>query len=74
MMIESMFKNARGLANDDYHYFQEIILNSDNLLHVFLRGKKYPDYVAIFVCRKTANLGMALTKVRMGMPEIELSV
>lgn len=74
MMIESMFKKARGLADDDHHYFQEIIVNSDNLLHVFLRGKKYPDYVAIFVCRKTANLGMALTKARMGMPEIELSV
>lgn len=74
MMIESMFKKARGLPDDDHHYFQEIIVNSDNLLHVFLRGKKYPDYVAIFVCRKTANLGMALTKARMGMPEIEMAV
>lgn len=74
-MIESMFRKARGLAADSaHHYFQEIIVNSDNLIHVFLRGKKYPDYVLVFVCRKTANLGMALTKSRMAVPEIEAAV
>ena len=73
-MIERMFKKSRGVTDDGHHYFQEIIVNSDNLIHVFLRGKKYPDYVAIFVCRKHANLGMVLTKARMAMPEIEMSV
>ena len=73
-MIERMFKKSRGVADDGHHYFQEIIVNSDNLIHVFLRGKKYPDYVAIFVCRKHANLGMVLTKARMAMPDIEMSV
>lgn len=72
--IEQIFKKARGLAQDDHHYFQEMIINSDNLIHVFLRGKRYPDYVACFVCRKTANLGMALTKSRAAMPDIEASV
>lgn len=52
-------------------YFQRIIVNSDNLLHVFMRGKRYPDYVAVFVCRKSANLGMALTKARIAMPALE---
>ena len=33
-----------------------------------------PDYVAVFVCRRTANLGMALTKARMAMPKIEAAV
>ena len=70
-MIEKMFKKSRGVADDNHHYFQEIIVNSDNLLHVFMRGKRYPDYVAVFVCRKSANLGMALTKARMAMPELE---
>ena len=69
--IERMFKKARGLQDDGYHYFQEIIVNSDNLIHVFLRGKENPEYVAVFVCRKTANLGMALTKARLTMPELE---
>jgi hypothetical protein len=72
--IERMFKRARGLADDGHHYFQEILVNSDNLIHVFLRGKKYPDYVAVFVCRKSANLGMALTKARLAMPELEAAV
>lgn len=70
-MIERMFKKARGLQDDGYHYFQEIIVNSENLIHVFLRGKTNPEYVAVFVCRKTANLGMALTKARLTMPALE---
>jgi hypothetical protein len=72
--IENLFKKARGLAADNHHYFQEIIVNSDNLIHVFMRGKMYPDYVACFVCRKTANLGMVLTKSRAAMPIIEAIV
>ncbi|MBS3998473.1 MAG: hypothetical protein KGZ67_14265 [Hydrogenophaga sp.] len=72
--IEQMFNKSRGLAESDHHYFQEIIVNSDNLIHIFLRGKRYPDYVAIFVCRKSANLGMVLTKSRLAMPEIESKV
>lgn len=73
-MIETMFKHSRGLSDDGHHYFQEIIVNSDNLIHVFLRSKAVPDYVAVFVCRRTANLGMALTKARMAMPGIEAAV
>jgi hypothetical protein len=72
--IETLFKKSRGVAASDHHYFQEIVVNSDNLIHVFLRGRKYPDYVAVFVCRKTANLGMALVKARLAMPEIESAV
>jgi hypothetical protein len=72
--IENLFKTARGLPADNHHYFQEIIVNSDNLIHVFMRGKLYPDYVACFVCRKGANLGMVLTKSRAAMPIIEAAV
>lgn len=73
-MIETLFKRSRGLSDDGHHYFQEIIINSDNLIHVFLRGKSTPDYVAVFVCRRTANLGMALTKARMALPQIEAAL
>lgn len=37
---------------------------SENLLHVFLRGKKHREHAIIVVCRKSANIGMVLTKVR----------
>ena len=73
-MIERLFKKARGLQDDGFHYFQEVIVNSENLIHVFLRGKINPDYVVVFVCRKTANLGMALTKARLALPELEAAV
>ena len=72
--IEQVFRRARGLPeNSDHHYFQEIIVNSDNLIHVFLRGKLQMQ-VACFVCRKGANLGMVLTKSRMALPEIEAAL
>jgi hypothetical protein len=70
-MIEKLFRKSRGVADDGRHYFQEIIVNSDNLIHVFMRGKKNPEYVAVFVCRRTVNLGMALTKARLAMPGLE---
>ena len=72
-MIESIFKKARGLKDDGHHYFQEIIINSDNLIHVFLRGKN-EEQVACFVCRRTANLGMVLTKSRGSMPALEAAL
>lgn len=74
-MIEQLFRKARGLPPDaNAHYFQEIIVNSENLLHIFMRGKRYPDYIIVFVCRKSANLGMALTKARMQLPILEENV
>lgn len=73
--IEQIFKKARGVpAGDQHHYFQEIIVNSDNLLHIFLRGKVNEALVATFVCRRSTNLGMALTKARAAMPELESMV
>lgn len=75
LSIEQMFRRARGLDDrEGAHYFQEIIVNSENLIHIFMRGKRYPDYVMVFVCRRTANLGMALTKSRLSMPAIEAAI
>jgi len=72
--IEKMFRKARGQPEDGAHYFQEILVFSDNLLHVFLRSKKYPSQAAVFVCRASVNIGMALTKSRSSMPGIEEAV
>lgn len=62
--IEKLFKAARGHADDGAHYFQEIVVLSDNLIHVFSRGKDNQDIVVVSVCRASANLGMVLTKAR----------
>lgn len=69
--IESMFKRVRGVADDGHHYFQEIIVLSDNLIHVFQRCKRNEDLVLVTVCRVSANLGMVLTKARMSLPKVE---
>lgn len=71
--IEKIFRSSRGVPENGQHYFQEVIVNSDNLIHVFIRGKKQQQVTA-FVCRKGANLGMVLTKARMVVPEIEASL
>lgn len=73
-LIESMFKRARGVENDGHHYFQEIIVNSDNLIHVFMRSKDNEEQVVVYVCRKSANLGMVLTKARSSMPALAAAV
>ena len=63
-----------GKEGDARHYFREIVVLSENLVHVFMRSKKNQDHVAGFVCRKSVNLGMALTKARSAMDAVEASV
>lgn len=70
-IIENMFKKSRGAEMDDHHYFQDMIVTSDNLLHLFLRSKANQNHVVVFVCRKSANMGMALTKARASLPAME---
>jgi hypothetical protein len=71
--IEQLFKRARGV-NDNQHYFEEIFVMSHNLLHVFLRAKKFPDHAVVFVCRKSANIGMVIAKSRLALSGIEAAV
>lgn len=73
--IERMFKKIRGVKHEEgHHYFQEIIINSDNLVHVFLRGKKHSEHVLTVVCRKSANLGMVLSKTKACLADVEAAV
>lgn len=72
--IENLFNQARGIENNDHHYFQEMIVMSDNLVHFFLRSKQNEEHVACFVCRKNVNLGMGLSKSRASMQELGASM
>ncbi|GMR20647.1 MAG: hypothetical protein BMS9Abin36_1243 [Gammaproteobacteria bacterium] len=72
--IESLFKKARGVADDGHHYFQEMLVMSDNLLHMFARCKDNEEHVVVFVCRKSANMGMVLTKGRSALPALEAAL
>ncbi len=72
--IEKLFRRSRGVNEDGSHYFEEIIVMSHNLLHIFTRSKRYPDHAVIFVCRKSANIGMAIAKSRLALSAIESAV
>lgn len=69
--IEKLFKKARGVKDDGHHYFQEILVISDNLIHVFQRLKRNEDIVFVAVCKNSANLGMVLSKCRMALGTVE---
>jgi hypothetical protein len=72
--IEKFFRKARGQAEDGSHYFREIVVFSDNLIHVFMRAKKKPDQAAVIVTRGAANIGMVIAKSRQVLGDIEAAV
>jgi hypothetical protein len=73
--IEGMFNRSRGLKSDAVsHYFKEIVVFSDNLLHMFLRCKTHTNHVVVIVTRKSANIGMVIAKSRMAIPMVEASL
>ncbi len=69
--IEKLFRKSRGQSEDGRHYFNEIVVMSDNLLHIFERSKKNGNHAAVFVTRASANIGMVLSKSRALMREME---
>jgi len=69
--IEKLFRKSRGQQETRGHYFNEIIVFSENLIHVFIRGKKRRDQAGVFVTRASANIGMVLSKSRIAFAEVE---
>lgn len=63
MTIDKTFKKARGDSETE-PYFQEILVNSKNLIHLFMRIPATPNIVCTVVCRIDANLGLVVTKGR----------
>ncbi|MFK4098816.1 hypothetical protein ACI2L1_01765 [Streptomyces sp. NPDC019531] len=71
VMIEDVFKERRGISSDN-HFFQEILVNSENLTHLFVRLNEQQDVVAVVVCRKSVNVGMLFAQVRRVVKEYSL--
>ncbi|WP_328750230.1 hypothetical protein OHT57_32290 [Streptomyces sp. NBC_00285] len=71
VMIEDVFKERRGVASDN-HFFQEVLVNSENLTHLFVRLNEQQDVVAVVVCRKSVNVGMLFAQVRRVVREYSL--
>jgi len=70
VMIEDIFKTRRGV-HSDRHLFQEIVVNSDNLVHLFLRSAQNQDIVAVIVCRRAGNIGMLFAQARLVMKQLD---
>ncbi len=58
-MIEDIFKERRGVSSSE-HYFQEILVNSTNLTHLFIRNNVNEDVVVVLVCPRSVNIGMLM--------------
>src|SRR5689334_14821485 len=56
--IEQMWRDYRGTHDDGGHYFQEILIYSHSLVHLFMRSPSNPELVAAVICRRTVNIGM----------------
>ena len=63
LTIEQTFKKIRGDSSSE-HYFNEILVNSKNLIHFFSRLASSPNCIVVFVCRGDASLGLVVSKAR----------
>lgn len=68
--IEAIWKQTRGVS-DSRHYFQEILVNSDNLIHLFMRSPSNADIVAVVISTRNANIGMLFAQARQVMRDFE---
>lgn len=69
--IERLFDKSRGITGRNHHYFNEIVVFSSNLIHVYVRSKRNPDQAGVFVSRIAANIGMVLVRARAAMTHCE---
>jgi predicted regulator of Ras-like GTPase activity (Roadblock/LC7/MglB family) len=68
--IEQIWRQQRG-SLDEGHYFQEILIYSNNLVHLFMRSPYNAEIVAAVVCRRNVNIGMLFAQARHAMRELE---
>ncbi|WP_171173226.1 hypothetical protein [Ruegeria sp. HKCCD8929] len=71
--FEDMLRKA-GTVSDDALGFGEIAIFAAGRLHVFLRTQAYPDHVVCYICRDSANAGLALTKSHMSLRTVAAAV
>ena len=63
--IEAAFRRARGVADDETHYFRDIVIVADGCVGTLLRDRSRADRSLVVVTDdRAANLGMALATTR----------
>jgi hypothetical protein len=69
MQIEELWQKVRGDTGG--HYFKEILVNSDNLVHLFKRSISDPEVAAVIICRRDVSIGMLFAQARQVMREFD---
>ncbi|MGB3315626.1 MAG: hypothetical protein WBB85_14550 [Albidovulum sp.] len=72
--VVAMGKMFQAPGDSPKGCFNEVIMFSDDHIHVFLRTRKHPEHVICFVCRKSANPGMVLTRARLAIDTVSQAV
>jgi hypothetical protein len=72
LQIEELWNRVRGVT-DGGRYFKEILVNSDNLVHLFTRSTTNPDIVAVVICTRQVSIGMLFAQARQVMREFEMA-
>lgn len=72
--IDEIFSNTEDGAKVSNRSFQEVIVLSSNLTHVFQRCKQHKDIILVVITRMSANIGMVLARSRMELPKFEASL
>lgn len=65
---------AAGVEEVDNPGFGEIAVFSNDRLNIFLRTREYPDHVVCYICRSSANVGLALTKSHLSLGSVAAAV
>jgi hypothetical protein len=67
--IEALWNQYRGVEGGNY--FKEILVNSDNLVHLFLRSASNPEVTAVIVCTCQVSIGMLFAQARAVLKEYD---
>lgn len=71
--FEELLRNAE-IDDSEHPGFGEIAVFSNDRLHIFLRTREYPDHVVCYICRDSANVGLALTKSHLSLEPVAAAV
>lgn len=71
--FEDLLRSA-GIDDAEHPGFGEIAVFSNDRLHIFLRTREYPDHVVCYICRDSANVGLALTKSHLSLGPVAAAV
>lgn len=67
--IEALWNQYRGVEGGNY--FKEILVNSDNLVHLFLRSASNPEVTAVIICTRQVSIGMLFAQARAVLKEYD---